>query len=329
MRFRLRCVVLLLAAFAAHAVTARGGQNSLADAQRDFNAGHYHQAVDALTEAIGKSPQDGPLHFLLGQSYYELREYTRAVTSFERGVQLVPNQSEYHDWLGKAYGRRAEEVIFLSAIGWARKTHKEFEIAVRLDPSNFQAQRDLIRFEMNAPAIVGGGDDHALKHIADLEKIDALQGQLARGEFFATKKRFAEADAVFSKVLESNSDRIGVYFEVADYYGDRKNTAKMSDALAAAERIDSDDRRFKFYRGVLLVMKGKDPAEAEPLLKSYLATAPDNSDLPAHSSALEWLGKLHEAQGRFSEAAEDYRAALALDPHNKTVEEAWKRVQKK
>ncbi len=103
----------------------------------------------------------------------------------------------------------------------------------------------------------------------------------------------------------------------------------MSDALAAAERIDSDDRRFKFYRGVLLVMKGKDPAAAESLLKSYLATAPDNSDLPAHSSALEWLGKLHEAQGRFSEAAEDYRAALALDPHNKTVEEAWKRVQKK
>ena len=100
MRFRLRCVVLLLAAFAAHAVTARGGQNSLADAQREFNGGRYHQAVDMLTDAVVKSPQDGPLHFLLGQSYYELQDYTRAVTSFERSVQLAPNQSEYHDWLG-------------------------------------------------------------------------------------------------------------------------------------------------------------------------------------------------------------------------------------
>src|ERR1700704_5588449 len=124
MRFRLRCVVLLLVAFAVHAVTARGGQNSLADAQREFNAGHYHQAVDALTDAVAKSPQDAPLHFLLGQSYYELREYTRAVTSFERSVQLGPNQSEYHDWLGKAYGRKAEESIFLSAMSWRERRTK-------------------------------------------------------------------------------------------------------------------------------------------------------------------------------------------------------------
>ena len=201
--------------------------------------GVINRAVDALTDAMAKSPNDAPLHFLLGQSYYQLREFTRAVD--QSGAQpsnWLPNQSEYHDWLGKAYGRKAEESVFLSAMSWARKTHKEFEIAVRLDPSNFQAQRDLIRFEMNAPGIVGGGDDKALKHIEDLEKIDALQGQLARGEFFATKKRLAEADAVFAKILESNSDRIGVYLEAADYYRDRQNAEKMGEAVAAAERID-------------------------------------------------------------------------------------------
>jgi tetratricopeptide (TPR) repeat protein len=329
MKFRLRCAILLAAACTLHASPARCAQNAVADAQREFNAGHYHKAVDTLTDTAAKSPDDAPLHFLLGQCYYELREFTRAVASFERSVQLAPNQSEYHDWLGKAYGRRAEETIFLSAMGWARKTHKEFEVAVHLNPSNFQAQRDLIRFEMYAPSIVGGGDDRALKHIEDLEKIDALQGQLARGEFFATKKKLGEADAVFAKVLESNTDRIGVYFEAADYYRDRQNTAKMSEAIAAAERIDADDRRLKFYRGLLFVVEKKNPAEAESLLKSYMATVPDNSDLPAHSQALEWLGKLHESQGKFSEAAENYRAALALDPHNKSLEEAWKRMKEK
>jgi tetratricopeptide (TPR) repeat protein len=329
MNLRLRCAVLLMAACALHIAPARGAQDTLAEAQREYNAGHYHRAVDALTAAAAKSPDDAPLHFLLGQCYYQLRDFTRAAASLERSVQLVPSQSEYHDWLGKAYGRRAEESMFLSAMGWARKTHKEFEVAVQLNSSNFEAQRDLIRFEMFAPGIVGGGDERALKHVEDLEKIDALHGQLARGEFFAVKKRFAEADTVFAKILESNTDRIGVYFETADYYRDRQNAAKMGEAVAAAERIDADDRRLKFYRGILLVMNGKNPAEAESLLKSYLATAPNNSDLPPHSAALEWLGKLHEAQGRFSEAAEEYRGSLALDPHNKAVEEAWKRVQKK
>ena len=304
-------------------------QSPLGDAQHDYNAGRYNRAVDALNSAIAKSPDDASLHFLWGQSYYQLGDFPRAVGGFERAVQLSPKDSEYRDWLAKSYGRKAEESMFLSAMSWARKTHREFEIAVELDPRNFEAQRDLIRYEMNAPAIVGGGDDKALKHIDALEKIDPIQGQLARGEFFATKKRMPEADAVFGKILESNSDRAGVYFEVSDYYRDRANTEKMGEAIDRAVHIDPDDRRLKFYSGVFLVMKGKNPSQAEMLLKSYIATVPDNSDLPPHAAAREWLGRLYESLGRFSEAAEEYRLSLSLDPHNKGVEEELKRVQRK
>ena len=304
-------------------------QTSLADAQRDYNAGRYNRAVDALNSAIAKSPNDASLNFLLGESYYQLGEFPRAVASLERAVQFAPKDSEYHNWLGKAYGRKAEGSIFLSAMSWARKTHREFEIAIELDPQNFEAQRDLIRYEMNAPSVVGGGDDKALKHIDGLEKIDPIQGQLARAEFFATKKRMPEADAAFGKILESNADRVGVYFELTDYYRDRGNADKMGQALDKAERIDPEDRRLKFYKGIFLVMKGKKPVEAEMMLKSYLATVPDNSDLPPHAAAREWLGKLYEAQGRFSEAAEQYRLSFMLDPHNKAVEEELKRVERK
>lgn len=308
---------------------ALAGQSAFADAQRDYNAGRYNRVVDALNTAVSLSPEDSSLHFLLGKSYYQLRDYPRAAASLERAVQLSPKVSEFHDWLGRAYGRRAEESIFLSAMGWARKTHREFEIAVQLDPRNFEAQRDLIRFEINAPGVVGGGDDKALKHIDELEKIDSLQGQLARGEFFATKRRVPEADALFAKILESDTDRVGVYFEVGDYYRDRPDADKMAAAIDKAERIDPDDRRLRFYKGVLLVMEKRNPAEAELLLKSYLATVPDNSDLPPHAAAREWLGKLYESLGRYSEATREYRMSLSLDPHNKAVEEELKRVEKK
>jgi tetratricopeptide (TPR) repeat protein len=309
--------------------SAFAGQSSLADAQHDYNGGRYNRAVDALNSAIAKSPDDASLHFLLGQSYYQLGDFPRAVAGFERAVQLSPKDSVYRDWLGKSYGRRAEESKFLGAMSWARKTHREFEIAVELDPANFEARRDMIRYEMNAPSMIGGGDDKATKNIDALEKIDPIQGLLARGEFFATKKRMPEADAVFDKILESNSDRAGVYFEVCDYYRDRQNAEKMGEAVVKAERIDSDDRRLKYYKGVLLVMKGKSPSEAEMLLKSYVATVPENSDLPPHATALEWLGKLYESLGRLSEAAEQYKLSLSLDPHNKEVEEELRKLQRK
>jgi tetratricopeptide (TPR) repeat protein len=327
-RHRVAILVALCLVGGCGVCAVRAAQSPLADAQRDYNAGRYNRAVDALSNAIATSPDDSSLHFLLGQSYYELRQFLRAIASFERAVQLAPKQSDYHDWLGKAYGRKAEESVFLGAMSWARKTHREFEIAVELNPQNLEAQRDLIRFEMNAPGIVSGGDDKALKHIEALEKIDSLQGQLARGEYFATKKRFPEADATFAKILESNSDRVGVYLEAADYYyRDRPNADKLAEALAAAERLDPDDRRLKFYKGILLVMQGKSLAEAELSLKTYLGTVPENSDLPPHAAAREWLGRLFDAQGRFSEAAEQYRLSLSLDPHNKTVEEESKKAR--
>jgi tetratricopeptide (TPR) repeat protein len=327
-----RIVFAALALCLAHGtygMTADQADTPSENAQRNYNAGRYSRAVDALTREAPSSHDDASLYFLLGQSYYQLGEFPRAIASLERAVQLAPRTSEYHDWLGKSYGRQAERSMFLSAMSWARKTHKEFEVAVQLNPNNFEAQRDLIRYEMNAPGIVGGGDDKALKHIEDLEKLDSLQGQLARGEFLTTKKDLQKADAVFAKILESNTDRIGVYFEVADYYRDRPNAEKMAEAIAAAEKIDGDDRRLKYYRGVLLVLQGNKPSQAELVLKSYLATVPNNSDLPSHASAQEWLGRLYESQKRYSEAAQQYRISLSLDPHNKSVEEALKRVESK
>jgi len=330
----MRRVVLFVATifillFAGSGTAAWAEQSSAADAQHDYNGGRYNRAVDALNGAIAKSPDDAALHFLLGQCFYQLRDYTHAISSLERAAQLSPKNSAIHDWLGRAYGRKAEESIFLSAMTWARKTHREFEIAVELDARNFEAQRDLIRYEMNAPSVVSGGDDKALKHIDALEKIDPIQGELARGEFFQTKKRMPEADTVFNKILAADSAKAGVYYEVSDYFRDRQDVGKVEEAVNKAMRVDPDDRRLKFYKGVLLVMEGKNPGEAEMLLKSYLATVPDNSDVPSHALALQWLGKLYESLTRFSEAAEEYRHSLILDPHNKDAEDGLKRVQRK
>ena len=137
---RRRILFAILASFLAGAGLAQtpgAAQTPLADAQKDYYAGRYNRVVDALSREVQSARDDASLHFLLGQSFYQLGEYQRAITVLERAVQLAPRESAYHDWLGKSYGRKAEESVFFSAIGWARKTHKEFEIAVQLNPNNF------------------------------------------------------------------------------------------------------------------------------------------------------------------------------------------------
>jgi TolA-binding protein len=121
---------------------------------------------------------------------------------------------------------------------------------------------------------------------------------------------------------------VGVCLEAADYYRDRGDAAHMSAAVAAAAKLDPNDRRLGYYRGVADVMSGQRAAEAEQLLRAYLNSMPENSDMPSHASALEWLGALYEKEGRNSEAAQEYKACLDLDPKNHDARDGLRRVGK-
>ncbi|MGB6545088.1 MAG: tetratricopeptide repeat protein [Candidatus Acidiferrales bacterium] len=322
------CALLLTMAVASAAQTSNPPQTSpLADAQRLFDAGQYSQSVDLLRAAAAKSPDDPQIPILLGRCYYELGDFNRAIETLEHGVALAPKDSQAHDWLGRAYGRKAEQEMFLTAYSFARKTRHEFETAVQLQPSNLEAQRDLIRFDMNAPPVVGGGDEKALHEIDSLAQIDPVEADLAHAEFFATKKRFNDADQLYQKIL-ADPKRVGVCLEAADYYRDSGDAAHMSAAVAAAAKLDPNDRRLGYYRGVSDVMSGQRPAEAEQLLRAYLTSTPENSAMPSHASTLEWIGALYEKEGRNSEAAQEYKACLEIDPKNRAARDGLHRVEK-
>lgn len=303
-----------------------------ADIERFYNGGLYRQAAEALNAAIQREPRDASLHYWLGRCFYELRDYNRAISSLERAVALEPDRSDYHDWLGKAYGRKAEEGGLFSAfssMSLAHKTRREFETAVRLDANNLEAQRDLIRYLLNAPGIVGGSEGAAQQRVRALAVVDSIEGALAQAELFASRKKFDEANQEYRKVLDLKPDRIGVYFEIAEYYRDRGDAVRMSEAIEAGAPLAPSDHRLDYYRGIALILGNQSPAEAERDLRRYLDTVPDNENVPSHSTTHEWLGRLYEREGQLDRAAQEYQAALVLDPRNKQDAEALKALQKR
>ena len=295
--------------------------------ERLFQGGHYAQAVEGLQAAVGKTPEDGSLHYWLGRSFYELREYSHAIASLEKAVMLEPDNSEYHHWLGKACGRRAEEINPISALGLARRTHHEFETAVHLDRSNLAAQRDLIRFLQAAPGILGGGDDHALQQMAALALVDPMQADLARAEYFVARKRFDEAGQQYTKILESKPAAAGIYFEAAEYFMGRGDGEQMQMAVRGAAETGAKDARLNYYRGIAKILAKNHENGAEIDLRAYLANVPPSSEAPPLSSAHEWLGKLYEYEGPHAEAVNEYQAAIAIDPRNKALREGLRALQ--
>jgi tetratricopeptide (TPR) repeat protein len=299
------------------------------DVEHLYNAGLYEQAVKVLDDGLRSNPDNADMEDERGRCFYQLGDYGQAIASLERAVALDPSRSESHDWLGKAYGRKAEQSNPLSALSLAGKAHKEFSEAVRLNPSNLSAQRDLISYLLNSPGIVGGGQERADEQIQALSAVDATEGSLARAEADVVHKKFDAADGEYAKLLAARPRRIGVDFEIAEYYRDRGNGEMMQKAVDEAVALGPSDLRMNYYRGVALVIAQKDPVDAERYLRAYLDSVPANSELPPRASAREFLGRLYEQEHKLDSAAEQYQAGLALDPHNKNLHEDLRRVERK
>ncbi len=292
------------------------------------NSGRYRELASALEKAVKEQPDSAPLHYWLGRSYYELHDYDRAAESLERATKLAPSRSEYQDWYGKACGRRAQEANPFVAFTLARKTFGAFKRAVQLAPTNIEAQRDLIRYLLNAPSFLGGGEDASLKQIRELSIVDAVDGMLARAEYYATKKKYDLAAAEYEKALQTDVRRVGVYMEIAEFYRDRGDGQRMSLAVEAAAKVAPNDPRLDYYRGVANVLSKQNLDHAEILLKDYLKFVPDGSQVPAHSSAHEWLGRLYEEQGKTDLAIAEYQSSLNLNPRGNEARKRLDRLTK-
>lgn len=323
----LRAIGLFLALVAFTPALTTCAQSRLDSAKSLFDAGRYTEAQSILQTESSKSAQFAPLYYWLSRCAFELYNNDAAVTYAERAVALDYNNSTYHYFLGVASGHKAEHANWFSALGLARKTHLEFEEAVRLDPGNMEAQRDLISYYIVAPSIVGGGEDRAEENIAKLSAINPVQAHLAKIELNQARKKWTQAEAEGKAVLASKPREVKPYLEVAEYYEAREDATGIRTAITAIPQGLPVDVHVDYYRGVADVLAGDRIQEAEAMLKGYLSKEPprreDHSPL---SSAHSWLGRLYEKLGRKREAGAEYRTALDMDSKNKAARDGLRRT---
>jgi tetratricopeptide (TPR) repeat protein len=320
---------VLLAGGAASILAATVRQSDAPDAgRRAFESSDYSKAVLELQAAAAKEPQNGDIQLLLTKSYLELQEHDAAINTAEKAVAINPKSSAYHEWLGRAYGEKASHASMFSAMGLARRTRKEFEIAVQLDEKNFAARQALIEFDCSAPSIVGGGEDKAKPEIERFSSLDVSEWHYAEGNCRRQKKDFATADAEFQKALESQPKSPELIYDIGDYAARRGQAERLMQVAELGEKAAPSDPRSGFYRAVALILKKEKPEETEKLLREYLQKAPKRSAYPRYATAHEWLGRMYENKGDKESAVKEYQAALQLDPKDKSVRETLRRLEK-
>jgi tetratricopeptide (TPR) repeat protein len=285
-------------------------------------AGRVDDAIGALHGRIATTPQDAESQNLLCRAYLSLANWDESIAACQKAVALEPQNSQFHLWLGRAYGEKAEHSNFFFAAGLARKVRIEFEAAVRLDPGNVEARADLAEFYVEAPGFLGGGIEKAAGQAQQLALLNATESHLVQAQIAEKNNDQAGAEREFRAAIQAGG-KPGTWMDLAQFYRRTNRFAEMQAAVQHA--ISAQENQYILVPAAeILIRTQRDLAVAADLLRRYLAgeTVEDAPAFKAHYL----LGNLLAQQGDTRAAAKEYKTALSLARDFSLAQDALKRL---
>jgi tetratricopeptide (TPR) repeat protein len=253
---------------------------------------HYrHTNYDASLKILQEiRPQDGPVYELTGQNYYMKGDYKKAAEILERAIAADPGNSGYVLWLGRAFGRRAENSSPFTAPSYASKARQYFEKSVQLNPRNTEALSDLFEYYLQAPGFLGGGLDKASNTAEQIAAIDPVEGHSAHARLAEKKKEFPNAEEHLRRAAEMAPQQVGRTIDLAKFLAIQGRYEESEQSFHNAEKIAPDSPTLMYARAEVYIQKGRNLDIARRLLQRYMQ-APLTPDDPPRAEAAKLLKK--------------------------------------
>jgi tetratricopeptide (TPR) repeat protein len=255
----------------------------------------------------------------------EERRSDRATDYFETAAKLDPKNATYYLWLGRAYGREAQDASVLRQPGLAKKTKAAWERAIELDPEDLDARSDLIQYYVQAPGFLGGSTRKAFEQAEEIRKRNALRGSLELGALYAREKKPSDAEKAYLEAAKEKSDRHVGEYRLGLFY---QNTGAFDKAFEVFESLIAaypSEFGALFQIGKTGALSGQRLERAAEALEAYLQTTPGRND-PSLAAAHWRLGMVHERRRDRQRARAEYQTALRLDPTFQPATESLKRL---
>ena len=303
-------------------------QPDIDGAVRAFEARRYSEARPAL-EAAAKTDARAALY--LGRLALLDGNASSAVKWLEQAAQRAPNSGETQRWLGRAYARQARRANKFRQAHLAGRVRGAFESAVRLDPNDVEAHRDLMQYYLVAPRLVGGGRDKAQAQAKAIATLSPMYGRLAAAWMAEANDDIAAAEREMREVTQAYPDSAAPALAL----GGVQQRAKQWDAATATYRALLARRpatREAWYQiGRVAAESGtRDSASlaaGAAALERFIALPPGEEEAPLASAWLR-LGMIRERQGNKPSAQTAYRQAMRADPELDDAKKGMDRVSK-
>ncbi len=262
-------------------------QASLLFAQTLSRAEELYKRTDyeGSLALVGKNRNDPPANFLRGRDYYMMGDFKKAAGSFQDAIAGDPKNSEYVDWLGRAYGKRAETSNPFSAPGYASKARQAFERSVELNGKNNEALSDLFDYYLEAPGFLGGGSDKASLVAQKIALVDPAEGYFAKAQLDKKDHRFQLAEQHLRQAAASAPQQVGRLIDLAKFLAMQGRAQESDQIFLQAKQLAPDAPQVWFARADTLIHGKRNLDEAKNLLQRYLQADITVDDPPKYQAA--------------------------------------------
>ena len=305
MRRRLLASPILFVVSAALATTQP------ANVAQYLDQGRADSALTILNQRLAHNPSDAEGRNLRCRVYYQEEQWDQAIVECEAAVEREPGNSNFHLWLGRAYGQKAEHASLLSAYQLARKVHAQFEQAVELDPRNADALADLGEFDVMAPPVVGGGLTRAEAVADQLGGVNPASAMNLRARIAESKKDYGAAENWLKDAIRQSSYPANAWMDLAAFYRRRGRLDDMASAAHAGAALDAKHGIALVDGASSLTQAGREPQTAIEWLREYLNSSAQSEQAPSFVVRAQ-LAELLRKQGDAAEAQRQIAAVHAL-----------------
>jgi tetratricopeptide (TPR) repeat protein len=253
----------------------------------------YQASLKLLLSSSGTPAGRGAAELqLMGQDYFMLGEYKKAIEAFDRALALGSGSAQLYLWAGRADGRLAETSGPLSAPGYASRSRTYLETAVRMDVLNKEATGDLFDYYIGAPGFLGGGLSKAQELARKVSAADPAEGQHLLAVLSEKSKDYDAAEQHLRYAIQLAPQQASRVMELARFLA-KRGRAKESDALfEQAAGMAPEDHALLFYRAQTYIEVHRNLSDARTLLENYLRE-PLTPDDPPRQRAQDLLAKTH------------------------------------
>jgi tetratricopeptide (TPR) repeat protein len=249
---------------------------------------YQHTKYEESIALLDKKSNDPATNFLLGRNYFMSGDFKKASDHLERATAGNSLSSEYMDWLGRAYGKRAETSNPLMAPSLASKARQAFEKSVQLDPANRDALDDLFDYYLEAPGFLGGGYDKAAGVAEKLSALDPGEAYYDRFKLDQKRKQFNTAEQHLRQAMAAAPHSVGHIIALAKFLATQGRISESDALFAKAQEVSPDNPRIWYAQADILVKQHRNLDQAKVLLTRYVHS-PITADDPPREDAIRLL----------------------------------------